>query len=751
MPTPFLKFAAAMFGAAAMAQMLPGAGAANVTVNAAGMLSTVAATSYGVHTSVYDNQNGNASLPNLLIQSGVAALRYPGGGYADVFHWSVSRSALSGGGLSPWFGQSNNYGYVASGTDFGSFAKLLTNAQCQAIITVNFGSGLKWSSPAHTSLTIPLTNAEPPEAAAWVAYANANTNIFGTTNDVTLGTDSIGNDWKTAGYWAMLRAATPLGTDDGYNFLRINRKASIGIKFWEIGNETFGTGYYTTNDDGYSVNYAVPYPNTTYTRYGNPNLSPAAYGVGVKNFSLLMKAVDPTIKIGAVVSTPPGDYSWDSYGGQRWTPQVLAQCASNIDFVIAHWYPYAGNLDNGGTILPQVPSTLPAMVNGTAPHTGTSSGLRDWINDYRADATNVQIFITEFNYTGSVADSLNGEPVYGPVNTMFAADSYASWLELGVSNVDWLEMNKNTFLGDSNPLVPGAAYYAVQLTHDIAGVGDQFVSATSDNGSLRAHAAIQRSGRVGVMLINEKITNSLTVNVSITNANLAGPARQIQFGTNNFSGSSETPGSPPVTNTVSFTGNTLSVVVPAYTITVLEIPILSNTPPVLSAISNYTVNAGQTVAFTASATDTNVPTPSLTFSLLNAPTNAILNTHIGASDACSFTWRPLVSQAGTTNTMTLQVSDTNVPPLTASQSFTVTVNPLTAPAVTSEVLSDGRIGFQIGGAAGPDYAVQTSTDLVVWNTLFITNSPTPPFNWVDTNAAVLPREFYRVKIGPPLP
>src|SRR5580704_7437354 len=116
MRNPLLKFAPVMFVTAiAMAQMLPHAGAANVTVNAVAKLSTVAATAYGVHTSVYDNQNGNASLPNLLIQSGVTALRYPGGGYADVFHWSVSRSALSGGGLSPWFGNTNNYGYVASG------------------------------------------------------------------------------------------------------------------------------------------------------------------------------------------------------------------------------------------------------------------------------------------------------------------------------------------------------------------------------------------------------------------------------------------------------------------------------------------------------------------------------------------------------------------------------------------------------------------------------------------------------------
>ena len=81
------------------------------------------------------------------------------------------------------------------------------------------------------------------------------------------------------------------------------------------------------------------------------------------------------------------------------------------------------------------------------------------------------------------------------------------------------------------------------------------------------------------------------------------------------------------------------------------------------------------------------------------------------------------------------------------------MNPLTAaPSVTSAAHCPTAIlVFRSGGATKSDYAVQTSTDLVVWSSLFITNSPVPPFNWSDTNTAVLPREFYRVKIGPPLP
>lgn len=723
--------------------------AANVTINAANPLSTVGNAAFGLHTSVYDNQNGNPSLPTRLIQAGVTTLRYPGGGYADVFHWSVSKPTLGSGngyGMTPWWGEAGNYGYMGPQTDFGNFVNLLSNAQCQAVITVDFGSGLQWNS-THSELIVPTTNASPQEAAAWVAYANANTNIYGTTNDVTIGTDALGNNWQTAGYWAMLRAASPLGTDDGYNFLRINHPAPVSIKYWEIGNETFGTGYYpATSGNGYSVNYAVPYPYTTYTRTGNALLSPTAYGQAVAIFSQAMKAVDPTIKVGAVVSTPPGDYSWDSYHNQRWTPTVLAQCATNIDFVIAHWYPYSGTLD-GSNLLQQVGGTIPFMINGanTGNDTGTNSGLRDWINDYRTDGTNVQIFITEFNYNGSVTNAINGTPVLGPVNALYAADCYSTWLSYGVANVDYLELTATSFLnGNSSSLTLGEVYYAMQMLRHLANVGDTFVSATSDTGNLRAQAVLRQDGNLGILLLNENRTSSQTVNITVTNVSLSASGTAYQFGVANFSGTNEIPVSGPSTNSASGFGSFFSVTVPAYTMMVLVVPTVS--PPTLAPISNQTVNVGQTVAFTASATDTNQPPPTLTFSLLSAPTNATLNADTGA-----FSWRPLVSQANTTNSITLQVTAEGTPTLSATQSFVVTVNPLTLPLISPVAWSNGQFTLQVSGESGPDYAVLGSTNLLDWTTLFTTNSPPMPFEWMDTNAAMLLMQFYRIEVGPPLP
>jgi hypothetical protein len=171
----------------------------------------------------------------------------------------------------------------------------------------------------------------------------------------------------------------------------------------------------------------------------------------------------------------------------------------------------------------------------------------------------------------------------------------------------------------------------------------------------------------------------------------------------------------------------------------------TNTPPVLAAITNQTVNVGQTVAFTASATDTNQPPQTLSFALLAGATNAIVNANSGA-----FSFRPLVTQANSTNNFTLKVSDNGLPTMSATQSFSVFVNPLTSPGISGVSFAGGQIGFIISGQGGPDYAVETSTNLTQWSNAFTTNSPALPFIWTDLEPNS-PLRFYRIKIGPPLP
>lgn len=170
---------------------------------------------------------------------------------------------------------------------------------------------------------------------------------------------------------------------------------------------------------------------------------------------------------------------------------------------------------------------------------------------------------------------------------------------------------------------------------------------------------------------------------------------------------------------------------------------LVNTPPTLAAISNQMVGAGVTLVITNLATDSDVPAQTLTYNLLTSPTNAVLNTNSGV-----LTWRPLVTQANTTNAFTVVVADNGTPSMSATQSFTATVSLLAPPQVSSAGLSGGQLVLQVSGDSGPDYQIQATTNLVNWSAVFTTNAPPMPFAWTNSNTA-LPMNFFRIQAGPP--
>jgi glucuronoarabinoxylan endo-1,4-beta-xylanase len=169
----------------------------------------------------------------------------------------------------------------------------------------------------------------------------------------------------------------------------------------------------------------------------------------------------------------------------------------------------------------------------------------------------------------------------------------------------------------------------------------------------------------------------------------------------------------------------------------------TNTAPVLVPVSNQTINVGMTLVLTNVATDSDVPAQILTFNLMAGPTNATLNVTTGV-----FLWRPLVSQAGTANPVSVQVADNGSPSLSATNNFTITVNPLAAPPLSLQAISAGQVSLLVNGTQGPDYTLLTTTNLAAgWQALFTTNSPAMPLKLVDTNSTDATR-FYRVQLGP---
>jgi len=170
----------------------------------------------------------------------------------------------------------------------------------------------------------------------------------------------------------------------------------------------------------------------------------------------------------------------------------------------------------------------------------------------------------------------------------------------------------------------------------------------------------------------------------------------------------------------------------------------SNTPPTLATIPNVTLVAGQTLLVTNSATDSDVPAQTLTWSLANPPTGAAINATNGR-----LTWRPAIAQSPSTNLITVVVADNGTPPLSATQSFNVVVLRPATPVFAAPVFTSGQFQFTISGSVGPDYSVDTATNLPgSWQLLLTTNPATLPFSLKDSGSTNFPQRYYRVWLGP---
>lgn len=183
---------------------------------------------------------------------------------------------------------------------------------------------------------------------------------------------------------------------------------------------------------------------------------------------------------------------------------------------------------------------------------------------------------------------------------------------------------------------------------------------------------------------------------------------------------------------------------PANTIVTFVGQLITNTPPTFAAVSPRTVNPGVIVLVTNAVTDLDLPGQTLAFTLLTAPSNASL-TALNSSNAL-FRWRPLISQAASTNSIQVLVSDNGTPSLSATNNFVITVNPASQPALSFIALGS-QVSLAATGLIGPDYSLFTATNLASWQLLFTTNPAAMPVTFTDPNRNDAVR-FYRLQLGP---
>ncbi|MEV4111919.1 cellulose binding domain-containing protein [Nonomuraea sp. NPDC049695] len=327
---------------------------------------------------------------------------------------------------------------------------------------------------------------------------------------------------RRTGAQAMVTANYGTGTaDEAAAWVRqANITKGYGVKYWEIGNENYGNGHY----------------GSAWEADNHADKSPAEYARNVVAYADAMKAVDPTIKIGAVLTTAanwPDAIVADGDSG-TWNKVVLSTAGPKIDFVIVHWYP--GALDKTG----HVPDIVQLTRQQIAKYAGPGS-------------ERIGIAMTEFN-TGSSSNGTNTQP-----GALAAADSYATLLANGVFTVDWWNVHNgigtvtqvegHTDYGDFGLLssgvctsdnsvcepalnTPFAPYYALQMVSKFARPGDQFVRAATDQAKVSAHAARRPNGDLAVMLINTSSDTSYPVAIDYSGYSPASGAPTVLTHTN---------------------------------------------------------------------------------------------------------------------------------------------------------------------------------------------------------------------------
>jgi hypothetical protein len=502
----------------------------------------------------------------------------------------------------------NDGAYLAPDTSFNLWmSDTVQPAGAAAVITVNYGSNVTNNGPAL-----------PSEAAAWVQYANV-TNHY-------------------------------------------------GIVYWEIGNETYGNGYYNSWNWEYDLH---DLDQTAADRVGNAALSPTAYGTNAAAVVTAMKAVDPTIKCGISVNTSQYSPGWDQDVFQA-ISSALSGTGLYPDFVIVHYYP-------GGTDAQVLAAQagIPALV----------AQIRSDLKNYYtlSNVNEMQILVTE-----------SGAPSTGGILPfLFAADEFPTWFENGASNVDYQALHQG-FLEPTTNEQDGPSYGTL-FSSTVARVGDSMVAATSSNSLLRAHAVQRTDGQTGVILVNEDPTNNTAVSVTISGAGLASTGTQYTFGNANFSSGSATANSGISESAISGVGNSFTVTVPAYSATAILMPALTGSYFLLSNSGNVNLAAGATTGNTSTIT----VSPSGGFNGAVGMTCAVTSPTGATSPAtCSLASSSVASGSGT-DVLTVTTTST-----TTAGTYSVLVTGISGSLAQSTTVT-------VNVAAPPSFALTNSSGITV--------------------------------------
>jgi hypothetical protein len=382
-------------------------------------------------------------------------LRLPGGSWSNAYDWLACETTDA---------QSGTEGecYWTWAAKPSDFLELLRSTDQEAIWTVSI-------------------NGSAQEAAALVAFFN------GSVNDTrSIGTDRYGKNWGTVATWARLRR------DAGF-------PDPQPIRLWEVGNEVYG------GKPGVGPDCSPWGWEDVWTCDGTAYVNGDANHDGYLAFREAMRAVDPSIAVGAVGVDYPGEWS-------EWGNRVIAAAGDQLDFYVVHTYAYGGYpLPSPSEVLQQPQQIWPDVMNE----------LNAAFDQY-AGGRRAPIAVTEYNIF-AWQDLDENQLMTKAVNTLFIADTIGQLADTGVSiATQWDMANGQADNGTDYGLVhaetyePYPQYYAMQLWNQFGNTWLPLTSPYNAKDTLSVYAGRTSSGAITVMAIN-KTRNPITSNLQLGN------------------------------------------------------------------------------------------------------------------------------------------------------------------------------------------------------------------------------------------
>ncbi len=399
-------------------------------------------------------RTSNDTFIDRTLAAGVTMLRLPGGSWSNYYEWLPCEQE----NICPW-----DWG-VLTPTDF---ITLINTTELEAMYTVN-------------------VNGTAKEAAALVAFFN------GAVGDETvIGVDVLGQDWGTVGDWAQLRSEH--GNPD-----------PINIRYWEVGNEI----YAGKQDMGTDCTQSWGWEDV-WTCDGTEYVLGIGEGEnrkeGFLEFVAAMKAVDPSILIGAV--GVPFQDEWNDWGYE-----VIAAAGDVMDFYSVHEY---------GFFEPPLSNEL-LLANPQAVWGPMTENIQDAF-EKNGNGRSFPIAITEYNLFAA-QDTDNDQLMTRAVNMLYLADTVGQMATHGVTIANqWTLASGQPENGTDYGLLHADTferypqYYVYPLW---ARFGSQLLPVTSPFASdtaMSVYAGQHEDGTVSLLAIN-KTNAPITSGIKFANA-----------------------------------------------------------------------------------------------------------------------------------------------------------------------------------------------------------------------------------------